>query len=72
VQALEAEQAEQAQPKRERPTASPRPVVVSADAFPTLDLDRQHTVVDALLEAMVVAKAARRGAPWMPDLLEFV
>ena len=69
VQDLEAERAVL---ERERPTAAPRPTVASADAFPTLDLDRQRAVVDSLLEAVVVSRAERRGAAWTPDRLEFV
>jgi site-specific DNA recombinase len=69
VQALEAEQAAL---ERERPTAAPRPTVASADAFPTLDLDRQRAVVDSLVEAVVVRRAERRGAQWTSDRLEVV
>jgi site-specific DNA recombinase len=69
VQALEAEQATL---ERERPTAAPRPVTVSADAFPTLDLDRQREVVASLVEAVSVTKAPHKGARWSPDRLEVV
>lgn len=69
VQALETEQAKL---ERERPSTARRLVVASAEAFPTLDLDRQRAVVDELVEAVVVAKAERRGAPWTPDRLEVV
>jgi site-specific DNA recombinase len=69
VQALEAEQATL---ERERPAAAPRPVVASAEAFPTLDLDRRRAVVETLVEAVVVAKAEHRGARWSVDRLEVV
>jgi hypothetical protein len=49
-----------------------RLVVASPDAFPTLDLDRQRAVVGSLIDAVVVSKAERRGAPWTPDRLEVV
>lgn len=63
---------EQARLEAERPTAPPRPVTVSADALPDLDLDRRRAVVEALIDAVVVAKAAHRGARWTPDRLEVV
>lgn len=69
VQALEAEQATL---EADRPAAAPRPVVVSAEAFPGLDLDRQRAVVETLVEAVVVAKADYKGARWTPDRLEIV
>ena len=47
-------------------------MVASPDAFPTLDVDRQRAIVDALVGAVVVAKAEWRGSPWMPDRLEVV
>lgn len=64
--------AEQAKLERERPTAPTRLVGASAEAFPSLDLDRQRAIVDALVEAVVLAKAERRGSPWTPDRLEVV
>jgi hypothetical protein len=64
--------AEQAKLERERPTAPTRLVVASAEAFPSLDLDRQRAIVDALVEAVVLAKAERRGSPSTPDRLEVV
>lgn len=69
VQALEAEQAALG---RERPRAAPVPSVASPDAFPSLDVDRRRAVVEALVEAVVVAKAGRRGQPWTPDRLRVV
>lgn len=69
VSALEAEQARL---ERERPAGPPLPVRASAESFPRLDLDRQRAVVEALVEAVVVAPAARRGAPWTPDRLQVV
>jgi site-specific DNA recombinase len=69
VQALEAEQARL---EGERPAAAPRPVTASPDAFPGLDLDRQRAVVEALIEAVVVAKAPHKGARWSPDRLQVV
>ncbi len=69
VQALETEQAKL---ERERPTAPTRLIVASAEAFPTLDIDRQRAVVDSLVEAVVVAKADRRGSPWTPKRLGVV
>lgn len=69
VQALEAEQAAL---ERERPKAAPKPSVATPEAFPGLDVDRQRAVVETLVEAVVVAKAAHRGARWSPDRLEVV
>jgi site-specific DNA recombinase len=69
VQALESEQATL---ERERPTSAPRLIVASPDAFPTLEVDRQRAIVSSLIEAVVVQKAERRGAPWTPDRLEVV
>jgi site-specific DNA recombinase len=69
VQALEAEQATL---ERERPASVPRPVVASAEAFPTLSLDRQRAVVETLLTGVVVAPAEHRGARWSVDRLEVV
>lgn len=69
VQALEAQQATL---EREQPATPTRLVVASAEAFPTLDLERQRGVIDSLIEAIVVQKASRRGAPWSPDRLEVV
>ena len=69
VQALEAEQATL---ERERPAPATRLVVASPDAFPTLDVDRQRAIVDALVGAVVVVKAEWRGSPWTPDRLEVV
>lgn len=69
VSALEAEQARL---ERERPAGPPAPLRASAESFPRLDLDRQRAVVEALVEAVVVAPAARRGAPWTPDRLQVV
>lgn len=63
---------EQAALEAERPAAAPRPVVASADDFPTLDQDRQRGVVETLVEAVVIGKAAHRGARWTPDRLEIV
>ena len=40
---------------------------MTPDAFPALDLDRRRPVVESLTEAVVVAKAERRGVPWMAD-----
>ncbi len=69
VQDLEAEQARL---ERERPAAAPRPITASADAFPTLDGDRQRAIVETLVEAVVVAKAEHRGARWTVDRIEVV
>jgi hypothetical protein len=69
VQALEAEQARL---EAERPKAAPRAVVATPEAFPALDVDRQRAVVETLVEAVVVSKAAHRGARWSPDRLEVV
>lgn len=43
-----------------------------SDALPDLDVDRQRAIVESLVEAVVVAKASRRGAPWTPDRLQVV
>ena len=69
MQALEAEQATL---ERERPAPATRLVVASPDAFPTLDVDRQRAIVDALVGAVVVVKAEWRGSPLTPDRLEVV
>jgi hypothetical protein len=69
VQALEAEQADL---ERSRPKAAPKPSVATPEAFDGLDVDRQRAVVETLVEAIVVAKAAHRGARWSPDRLEVV
>lgn len=69
---VEALEAEQAALERERPKAAPRPSVATPEAFPSLDVDRQRAVVETLVEAVVVAKAAHRGARWSPDRLEVV
>lgn len=69
VQAL---QAEQAGLEAERPAAAPRPMTVTADALPDLDVDRQRAVVALLVEAVVVARATHRGARWTTDRLEVV
>jgi hypothetical protein len=65
VQALEAEQAE-------RPAAAPRPSVATPEDFAALDPDRRCAVVAALVEAVVVSRAERKGSPWTPDRLEIV
>lgn len=64
-------EAEQARLEAERPAAPPRPVTVEPNALPGLDVDRR-AVVESLVEALVVAKAERRGAPWTPDRLQVV
>lgn len=65
-------EAEQAQLEADRPAAAPRPVAATAEAFPRLDLARQRAVVDAVVEAVVVAKADHRGARWSPERVEVV
>jgi hypothetical protein len=65
-------EAEQAALERDRPAGPPLPVRASADTFPHLDLDRQRAVVEALVEAVVVVPAIRRGAPWTPERLTLV
>lgn len=67
VQALEAEQARL---EAERPAAAPRPVPVSADDLGGLDLDRERAVTESLVAAVVVAKAAHKGARWSADRVE--
>lgn len=58
--------------KSERPgPPRPRPPAATPDAFAGLDLDRRRAVVEALLDAAVVAKAERRGIPWTPDRISF-
>ena len=69
VSALEAEQRKL---ERERPTKVAGPRVASADDFTHLDMDKQRAVVESLVEAVVVTKAERRGAPWTPDRVEVV
>jgi len=70
--AIEALEAEQARLEAERPKAAPRAVVATPEAFPGLDVDRARAVVETLVEAVVVAKAAHRGARWTPDRLQVV
>jgi site-specific DNA recombinase len=65
-------QDEQAALERERPTAAPRPSVATPEDFAALDPDRRRAVVAALVEAVVVSKADRRGSPWTPDRLQVV
>lgn len=65
-------EAEQAALEKARPRAAATPAVATPEAFPGLDVDRQRAVVETLLEAVVVAKAAHRGARWTPDRLEIV
>jgi hypothetical protein len=55
--------AEQAALQRERPKAEPKPNLATPQAFEGLDLGRQRAVVESSVEAIVVSKAARRGAP---------
>jgi hypothetical protein len=69
VQALEAEQAAL---ERERPRAAPRPAAATAEDFAGLFVDRRRAVVETLVEAVVVRRAERRGAPWTPDRLQVV
>ena len=69
VQALEAEQVRL---QAERPAAAPRPSVATPEDFAALDPDRRRAVVAALVEAVVVSKAERRGSPWTPDRLQVV
>jgi hypothetical protein len=65
-------EAEQATLERERPAGPPLPVRANAETFPGLDLDRQRAVVEALVEAVIVVPAIRRGAPWTPERLTLV
>jgi hypothetical protein len=50
------------------PTA---PVDVDPQAFDRLDVDRQRALLEALLEAVVVAPSAK-GVPFSPERLTFV
>lgn len=53
---------EQARLECERPAAASRGDG-DADAFPSLEDDQRRAVVESLIEAVVVAKAERRGWP---------
>jgi site-specific DNA recombinase len=47
-------------------------VTVKPAELERLDLDRQRAIAEQLLDAVVVAKADRRGAPFSPERVEFV
>lgn len=73
VAKLEAEQTDLVTERDRFIASTAAPDVRGADpqAFPDLDTDRQRLIVEALLEAVVVAPS-RKGAPWTPDRITFV
>lgn len=63
-------EAEQARLEASRPAVALRPVVASADAFPTLGADEQCAVVQTLVKARRRGQGgASRRARWTPDRL---
>lgn len=71
VEKLEAELAG-LRAERARWAASTTVAPVAADDLDRLGQDRQRVVVESLLEAVVVAPAARKGQHWTPDRLTAV
>lgn len=69
---MDALEAGQATLERERPKAALKHSVATPEVWEGLDLDRRRAVVESLVKAVVVDRAARRGAPWTPDRLEVV
>lgn len=72
VEQLENEQAELRSERAKHVEDAAVSMPANVDNFDTLNVDRQRAVVEAVVDAVVVAPASRRGEQWSTDRLNIV